>query len=658
MNEPTYIQLKNELIEYTRQYYSDKGSSISDEEFDLKYYSLVSMEKKQGWKDADSPSNHIGKVIQYDVKIKHHELMYSMDNAFSNDEMFSFFAGYTENGYSLEPKLDGLAIELIYSNGALVSALTRGDGEYGEDILSKALLIDSIPNSINALGVIVVRGECVIMRSSFAKINELRIASGLNPYKTTRNAAAGSFTSNTDEDVVTNEIVFIAYGTTNWQECSLIERMTNVAVLGFKIVPMQMFFNLAELGEALETLWLDKERQFPYDVDGLVIKLNDAQLIKKLGFTAKYPRWAVARKWNDNIVTTVIKDIVSQVGRTGAITPVAIIEPVIIGGVLVERSTLHNFKECKRLGIGIGAKINIIRSGEVIPKILSVIPSDHVVEPFDAPTHCPVCQMELIYFSEEDAILYCVNVECTGILKARIEHFCSRRGMDIENLSEKTIDKLVDNGSIKTLDDIYRLDKDVLLEVDKFADTSASNLLEAIGRSKTPQLERFIYALGIPEIGEKTSKVISQHFGSMEAFLKTDASELVSIKGIADITAKAILSHIDIPEVFTEIQKLLEVIKPIFNKTTISTALQGKVFCITGSMQLDRTALGNFLEKHSASVTGSVSKKTTLLLVGKEPGDSKVNAAVKNKIKCLEIGDNTLQEITEMIELELGVSLQ
>ena len=664
MNMPfsntSYNDLKDELNLLNSLYYhSADGSPVSDEEYDTKYQILKKMEHEQGWAASDSPSFKIG-IPPHGMKIKHTESMLSMENAFSDEETFFFFSGYTEEQFSLEPKADGLAGTLLYRNGHLITALTRGDGEYGEDITKKVLLIESVPRVIpvNDNDLIEIRGEFVIFTKDFELINQERVSKGLNPYKTARNAVSGTFTSKDDLDIIKNCVQFVAYGTTNWKEKNLIQQMNRVHHLGFTPVVQRLFYNLSEVLEAATAIWIAKETEFPYGIDGLVIKLIEPKHINELGCTAKYPKWAVARKWNNNIVTSTVKDIHCQIGRTGVVTPVATIEPVEIGGVSVERATLHNFKEVARLGIGVGSVVNLIRSGEVIPKILSVIPGDKQIEVKKEPSICPVCQSELMYMKEEDANLYCSNKLCKGILMARVEHFCSRKAMDIENLSEKTIEKLVEKGYIKTLDDVFRLDKDKLMDIDKFAETSTNNLLEAIEKCKRPQLERFIYALGIPDVGEKTSKMLAQFFGSFERFLATDLLELQSLRGIAATTANTILNYIRHPEVIEEIKDILTFVNPIFNSSIASTALLGKTFCITGTMLVERDILAAYLEKHSASVTTSVSKKTTLLLIGAEAGKSKVDSAIKNHVPMLEIANQTLDEIAHSIEREYGIVLR
>lgn len=658
VDQPTYRELKNDLLEYCHLYYGKGESPIPDEEYDIKYLELIQMEKAQGWKDSDSPTQRVGYSVE-GIKIKHKEFMPSLDNVFNGAELFHFFSGYTEEQFVLEGKVDGIAGALIYNkNGQLVSALTRGDGEYGEDIFNKVVLIDSVPKTIDAKDEsIEIRGEFCILRNDFDAINQERTDKGLNPYKNRRNATSGTFASKDHEDVIRNKIVFIAYNTVNWSDIPLHLQLAKIQSLGFIVVRQWLFFNLAELEESLEPFWNTRETEFPYDVDGLVIKLDNPLAIRTLGFTAKFPKWAVARKWNTNIVFSFIKDIIAQVGRTGAITPVAIIEPIDINGVTVERATLHNFNECARLGIGIGARINIVRSGEVIPKILSVVHSDVKIEPIAVPSECPVCHSELMYMKEDDAILYCSNNACKGILRARIEHFCSRLGMDIEGLSEKTIEKLVDKGYLETLDDVYHLNKEKLLTIEGFADLSCQNLLTAIEKSKTPQLERFIYGLGIPDVGIKTAKIIAQHYGDMALFMNATLFDLQSLRGIGAITARNIIQYIE-SQYGDEIRRLLKIVKPIFNQTVISKALATKVFCITGSMSVSRDQLEAFLEKHSATVTGSVSRKTTLLLVGQEPGDSKLQAAIKYNVPMLEVGDESLNRIAKGIEDLLGVVLR
>lgn len=610
---------------------------------------MKQIERKQGWADPDSPTQSIGSEIIHGRKVKHNEKMYSLDNVFSTTEQNIFFEKFPDETYCIEPKADGMSGKLIYNNGALQTGVTRGNGLIGENITENVIVVSNVPKTVSDKGLFDVRGEFVIEQKDFLRINAELIEKGLEPYKAARNLVAGTMRGLSSNDVIERCVKFYAYGTTSWKDKDYLVRRKMLTELGFEYVPTLIIDTLEGVEIMCESINSAREH-YGYEIDGAVIKLNSAELQEALGFTSKDPRWAVARKWNREGIITRITAVEDQVGRTGVITPVAKIEPVEIGGVTVTSATLHNYDEIERLGIFIGSKISIIRSGDVIPKIESVIlENDGVARQFGiikAPCQCPVCNYEVM---EIGAKLYCSNKYCFGQRLAQLNFFVSREGLNIMDLSEATIKQLVYKGFVKEPADIYKVTKRNLLTLDGFAEKSADKLLENIEMSRTPTLERFITAMGIPGIGIKTSQALAKKFWSIENILKATLFDLIAIRDIGPSTADAIMSWIGDKDTMDGLERLLEFITPTHVIDDTEQLLEGKTFVITGGFNFPRDELSKVLEKYGAKVSGSVSAKTALVIVGDNPGDNKINAAIKHKVMTLEAAKFSIKEIINFI---------
>lgn len=644
-----YLDLKQELINHNYLYHIQDNPVISDEEYDKKLIELKRMEKQQGFADVDSPSQTIGSAVVQGRKVKHNEKMYSLENAFSVNEVNAFFSKYPEEDYCCEPKVDGMSGSIIYKDRKLSMGVSRGDGFIGENITENVLCISNIPKEISDDGLIEIRGEFVIFRKYFEEINQERLNNGLKPYTTLRNAVSGLMRSLDSRSVIERYVKFYAYGTINWKDENYLIRRRKISDFGFEYVPTLVIDSLEKVEIISQTIYSAKD-EYEYDIDGVVIKLNSAILISSLGYTSKDPKWAIARKWNSEGVIAELLDIENQVGRTGVITPVAKISPVEIGGVVVTSATLHNYDEIKRLGLIRGCKIRLVRSGEVIPKVEGIYFDGNtnavITELFQDPTECPHCKSPVTSIGVR---YYCTNKYCSGQLKAKLIYFASRPAMNIIDLSEATIAQLLLKGFVRSYADFYKLTKRNLMALDGFADKSAENLLRNIENSRTPSLDKFIVAIGIPNVAQGGSKALAKRFHSIDNLKKATMLDLIEIDDVGPKTAQEIFQYFNSAEDMKLLNDVLEYVKPVYNVETSTDELLGKSFVLTGSFHSDRKEIGNVLEKYGAKVTGSVSSKTTLLIVGENPGANKTKDAKKHNVKQVDYSGKNLSEIIDSI---------
>lgn len=651
-----YQSLKNKLIHYCNRYFNDDVSEISDPEYDKLLIELKVIEKKQGFADPDSPSQTIGSSIKHGRKVKHSEKMHSLDNAFSNNEVNAFFIKHPEETYDCEPKIDGMSGNLVYKKGKLLVAASRGDGLIGENITENALAIKDIPKEVSCQEDFEVRGEFVIHKADFESINEKRILEGLEPFKNARNLVSGTMRGLKSKDVVERSVKFYAYGTPNWKDKDYLSRRKLIEEMGFPYVPTMVIDTLEKV-EVIAQAIKDNQDDYPFEIDGVVIKLNSATLQQALGFTSKDPRWAVARKWNSEGVISELLDIENQVGRTGVITPVAKISPIEIGGVTVTSATLHNYDEIRRLGLVKGCKIRLVRSGDVIPKVEGIYfdeKNDAVVtELFSDPTECPHCKSPVESIGVK---FYCSNKYCSGQLKAQLIYFASRKAMNIIDLDEATIGQLLLKGFVRSFADFYRVTKRNLLALEGFAEKSAEKLLTNINNSRTPTLEKFIVALGIPNVGQTTAKALAKRFHCIDNLRKADTFSLIEIDDIGDKTAEDIKLYFNTEANLKALDDLLQYVTPTYTPNNNGTELKGNTFVITGSFNADRKEIGEILEAYGAKVSSSVSSKTTLVIQGTSPGDNKVKDAIKNNIKMVDYSGKSLNEIIESVFSELNIT--
>lgn len=650
-----YQSLKNKLIYYCNRYFNDDVSEISDPEYDKLLVQLKAMEKNQGFADPDSPSQTVGSSIKHGRKVKHSEKMYSLNNVFSTNELNSFFSKYPDETYISEPKIDGMSGNLVYKKGKLILGVSRGDGFIGQNITENVLVIDSVPTKMDTDEDFEIRGEFVIHKSDFNLINEKRIADGLEPFKNARNLVSGTMRGLNPKDVIERSVRFYAYGSPSWKDLDYIPKRKKIESFGFHHVNSLVIDGLDKVELIAQTI-KNAQEQYPYEIDGVVVKINSASVQQALGYTSKDPKWAVARKWNSEAVVSDLLDIEDQVGRSGVITPVAKISPTEIGGVTVSSATLHNYDEIKRLGLVRGCKVRLVRSGEVIPKIEGIYFDENnpatVTELFKEPTECPHCKSPVTSIGVK---YYCTNKYCSGQLKAQLIYFASRTAMNIMDLDEATIAQLLLKGFVRSFADFYRVTKRNLLALDGFGEKSAQKILDSIEATKQPPLEKFITALGIPNVGVSTAKSLAKRFHCIENLRTATTLELIAIDDIGQKTAEDIHRYFNSETTSKALDDLLQYVKPTYTPNNNGTELKGFTFVITGSFDVDRKEIGDILEAYGGKVSGSVSGKTTLLIQGNNPGDNKVKDAIKNNVKILDYSGKSLNAIVEGVFSELNV---
>jgi len=643
-----------ELINYHNiKYYRDDSPEISDAEYDELFQRLKEMESRYPELiTPDSPTQRIGaEPLEKFEKVTHRTAMFSLDNAMNEGEILEFdqrvkkILGINRDiEYVAEPKIDGLAINLIYEKGIFKRGATRGDGIVGEDVTQNLRTIRELPLRMigkNLPELAEIRGEVYMLKKEFAELNKEREKRGEPLFANPRNAAAGSVRQ-LDPNITRERSLHLflyqlgevrgARFETQWGVLNQLKEW------GFpvqkRIKPCK---NIEEAVEFYQRL-IEEREQLEYEIDGLVIKVNQLSLWTRLGETARAPRWAIAAKFPARQKTTLVKDIIVQVGRTGALTPVAILEPVEVGGVIVKRATLHNQDEIERKDIRIGDTVVVQRAGDVIPEVVNFIPEKRPknARKFQMPDKCPVCGSKVVK-PEDEAIHRCVNLNCPAQVMERIKHYASRAALNIEGLGEKIVEQLFSEGLVKSLADLYRLKKEDLLKLDKFADKKAENLLNAIEASKKTTLARFIYGLGIRHVGESMAQVLVDHFGTLDALANASLEDLMTVEGIGPEVANSILDFFQ----NKENQKLLKELLSLgisfetAKKTRAETPLSDKTFVLTGALSgMTREQAKNLIQRAGGKVSSSVSKKTDFVIVGAEPG-SKFDKAKELGVKLL-----------------------
>lgn len=651
----TLQQLKQRLAEYDYHYYVLDAPLVTDNEYDGLYRQLVEIEQQfPELVTPDSPSQRVGgQALSAFASVQHRQAMLSLNNAFSDGELEAFDrrvregAGVSVVEYAVEPKFDGLAITLTYEQGLFVQGATRGDGYTGENVTHNLKTIRAIPSRLNMTNppaLLEVRGEVLMLKKDFEKLNQQQAGVGGKLFANPRNAAAGSLRQLDSNITAKRPLHFFAYGlgaSDGVPELhSHAEAMQYLADLRFPVSVLRgvktgvqgLRDYYAEIGE--------KRKDLPFDIDGVVYKVNDFDMQEMLGFVSRAPRWAVAHKFPAEEATTVVEDITVQVGRTGAITPVARLKPVFVGGVTVTNATLHNEDELRRKNILIGDTVVVRRAGDVIPEVVLVKPElrPDNARIFVMPTVCPECGSHVVRL-EDEAVARCTGgLICPAQRKQAITHFASRRAMDIEGLGEKLVDQLVARELIHHLDDIYRLDLPVLAGLDRMADKSAQNVLAAIEKSKRATLPRFIYALGIRNVGEATAKDLAQHFGSLEALMEANIETLMQVNDVGPVVAEAVYQFFLEPhnrEVIAAM-RALGVHWADIAKTKSSATFAGKTFVLTGALPtLKRDQAQAMIEAAGGKVSGSVSAKTSFVVAGAEAG-SKLEKAQQLNIPILD----------------------
>ncbi|WP_353683925.1 NAD-dependent DNA ligase LigA [Thermodesulfovibrio sp. 3907-1M] len=647
-------RLVKEINYHNYRYYVLDSPVISDEEYDQMLRRLKELEEKWGYILPDSPTQRVGAAPSEKFeKVEHREPMLSLDNAFSEEELRDFdnrvrrLLGSSEPvEYTVEPKYDGLAVELSYKNGFLYKASTRGDGYVGEDITQNIKTIKSIPLKIEGVQIIPeeidIRGEVYMNIDEFERINSEREEKGEPVFANPRNAASGSVRQLDPSITASRRLHMACYGVGYYSGIDFKTQDEFIEWLKKARFPVPAFVKVAKgIDEVIEAIKeIEKLRAgYPFETDGAVVKVNSFELQRRLGAKTREPRWAIAYKYPAHQGITKLKDILASVGRTGVITPVAILEPVRIGGVTVSRSTLHNWDEVKRKDIRVGDYVIVERAGEVIPHIIGVVVdrrSGQEVIP-QVPEQCPVCGSKTVREPGEVA-LKCINFNCPAQVEERIKHFASRRAMNIEGLGDKTVELLHERGLIKSFVDLYKLKQEDIRGLPGFADLSSKKLIEAIERSKKTTLARFLYALGISQVGEYAAKLLAQNFRRLEEFYHVKMEQLIEIPQIGEKTARAIEQFFNNEENLKAIEELkklgLTIENPDYQEKERPLPLKGLTFVITGSLPKPRHEVQDMIEKAGGKVSSSVSKNTDYLVVGEEPG-SKLAKAKELGVKTI-----------------------
>ncbi|MED5578946.1 MAG: NAD-dependent DNA ligase LigA [Nitrospinota bacterium] len=655
--------ISEEILKHNYNYYVLDKPEITDHLYDQLFRELQELEAKYPSVSSEhSPTKRVGGEPLSSFSIfKHDPPMMSLDNIFSKDELIVYEERILrflekENGkkkfdYVIEPKLDGVAVEVIYTDGNFSYGGTRGDGINGEDVTENLRTIRSLPLRLlrgKDLPVspkyLSIRGEVVFPISSFHDLNIKREKEGVSLFANPRNAAAGSLRQ-LDSSVTSSrplDIFFYALGRCEGYDFSSQSEM--LEILPKWGLPVSPFATVCSSTEEIYLLYqdfLEKRRNFSYELDGMVIKVNSFSYQKLLGNTSRAPRWATAYKFPAESSTTIVKDIIFQVGRTGTVTPVAILKPVKVGGVEVSRATLHNEGEIFRKDILVGDTVNIERAGDVIPKISSVINSKRPKDAYrkNFPEKCPVCE-KLLYKHIDEAAIRCTNVLCSAVVSERIKHFASTSAMDIDGLGEKMIEKLVTSEYVNEPSDLYRLRFEKLLLLDRMGNKSAKNLIDSIEKSKNTTLDRFIFSLGIRFVGDRVSKIIALNYKSINELMHADKESLLKLDDIGEIVAESIVTFFSTLESLKFVENLLEVgISFNINENEQNDVKEGafsnKSFVITGTLKkIKRADAKKLIEKLGGRLLGSVSNKTDYLILGDDPG-KKYNDALKLGIEIL-----------------------
>jgi DNA ligase (NAD+) len=653
-------KLHAELHEHNYRYYSRDDPLIPDAEYDQLLRDLQSLEAQYPQLiSPDSPTQRVGAApLKAFGEVRHELRMLSLDNAFSDDELLDFDRRVRERletdevEYAAEPKLDGLAVSLLYQGGRLVRAATRGDGVTGEDVTQNVRTIASVPLKLAGRSipeVLEVRGEVYMSHAGFEDLNQQARAAGQKLFVNPRNAAAGSLRQLDPAITARRSLEMFCYGVGKVAGGTLATTHTDILsqLQGWHLRVYEDVQRVSGVSGCIAYYQRYEQQRdsLPFEIDGVVFKVNRLQQQQSLGFVARAPRWAIARKFPAQQRETRVLGIEVQVGRTGALTPVARLQPVFVGGVTVTNATLHNEEEVQRKDVRSGDAVIVRRAGDVIPEVVSVIREKRPAgaTKFHLPVTCPVCHSHVVRL-EGEAVARCSGgLFCPAQRKEAIKHFASRRALDIEGLGDKLVEQLVEKERVSHVSDLYRLTVDDLAGLERMAEKSAANLVEALHNSKSTSLPRFIYALGIREVGEATAQTLAREFGDLDALMAADIETLEAVRDVGPVVAKRI--H----EFFAE-QHNRDVIAALREAGVHWPAVEkpraqpfaGKTFVLTGTLSMPRAELKEKLQSMGAKVTGSVSKKTDYVIVGENPGSNydkaiKLGVEVLDEAACVEI---------------------
>jgi len=649
-------RLRAKIRRHEYLYYVADNPEISDAAFDRLMERLKQLEAQHPeLLTPDSPTQRVGGAPREGFQeVRHRVPMVSLDNAFSFEALSEFdrrvrdLTGRAKIDYVAEHKFDGLSLSLLYEKGVLVRGVTRGDGTTGEDVTPNVKTIRSIPMTIDPSllkkaglhGNFEVRGEAIMTRQAFQDLNLQQSEQGGKIFANPRNAAAGAVRMLDPKITASRKLDFFAYYILvdgRYAKKRLSEELETLSALHFKASDdWKLCHSIEEVTRYIES-WESKREKLDYEIDGIVVKVDEVALQNELGFTAKAPRWAIAYKYPAHQETTVVREIGVGVGRTGVLTPVAFLEPVQIGGVTVSRSTLHNMDEIDRLGLHAGDTVLVERAGEVIPHVLKVVKHGKEEKPFHMPDKCPECGTR-IHKAEDEVAYRCVNVSCPARRKESLLHFASRHAMNIDGLGEKIVDQLVDKKIVKDFAELYHLDADTVADLERMAEKSAQNLIDEIAASKKNSLARLIYALGIRFVGERTAQLLAAHFGSMDKLARASEEELTGVTEVGPKVAEGIL------EFFSESanRKLIERLRDAGlnmkeeRAAVHDTKFAGMTFVFTGTLaNRSREEAEALVAAHGGKAGSSVSKKTSYVVVGADPG-SKFDKAKSLKVPILD----------------------
>lgn len=640
--------LKAQLLQWGKEYYEQDAPIVEDYVYDRNYQRLVDIENRfPELITPDSPTQKVGGAAETVLtKVEHAIPMLSMGDVFSVEELMDFNARQQDNPnftgdveYNLELKIDGLSLSLVYENGRLVQGSTRGNGMIGEDVTENVKTIKSIPQKLAEPLSLEFRGECFMPKAAFAKLNEEREANGLPTFANPRNAAAGSLRQLDAKVTAKRELDTFMYYIPEYEKLGVktqAEALEKMRSLGFHVNEFnRVVHNEAEIKAYIDE-YTTKRDDLPYGIDGIVEKVNDLAVEEALGATVKVPRWEIAYKFPPEEQATVVRDIEWTVGRTGNVTPTAVMDPVQLAGTTVSRASLHNPDYLRDKDIRLGDTVLLHKAGDIIPEISRVIldkrPADS--KPYEIPQNCPVCQAKLVHLDDEVA-LRCINPMCPAQVKEGLVHFASRNAMNIDHLGPRVIEQLWDRHLVHDVADLYRLTYDQLLTLDKFGPKSASNLLTSIDNSRNNSVERLLFGLGIRHVGAKAARILAQHFGSMAALMMADEEAIADINTIGPTIADSLKNYFANEQVQELIQELQAAgvnmeyhgPAPIAQDSAAAKEWQNKRVVLTGKLnEMTRDQAKQWLEERGASVTGSVSKKTDLVIAGEKAGSKLTKA--------------------------------
>lgn len=656
--------LRSVLEKHSYAYYVLDKPSISDHDYDQMYQELVAIETEYPELiTSDSPTQRVGgKILPGFEKVQHDVPMLSLGNAFKQEDLLAFdqrIKGLTTKPiqYICELKIDGLAVSLRYEKGVFTRGATRGDGVEGEDITQNLRTIKAIPLRLREPVTFEVRGECYMPKSSFLKLNQERDEKGEDIFANPRNAAAGSIRQLDSRVTASRNLSVFLYSAANFEELEvtsqseLLERLAN---LGLRTnAERKQFDSIEEVWSFIEEISV-KRRELAYEIDGIVIKVNNFETQEEIGYTVKAPRWAIAYKFPAEEVETIVRDIEWSIGRTGVVTPTAVMDPVFVAGSTVQRASLHNVDLLQEKDIRIGDTVILHKAGDIIPEIKKVLVEKRIdpSERYPIPTECPACNSHLVHLEEEVA-LRCINPKCPAQLKEGLSHFVSRNAMNIVGVGVRVVSQMFEKGLVQDFAGLYALTMDDLLQLDKIKEKSAQNILDAIDKSRTNSLERLLFGLGIRHVGSKAAKLLAEEFDTIERIMEATKEEIIATEGFGDIMAESIVAYFRLPEVADLIDEFRKFgvnlrytgKKKVVTNTEVESVWLGKTVVLTGKLtRFSRQEATERIESLGGNVTGSVSKKTDIVVAGEEAG-SKLK-----KAKSLNIPVWTEEEMLRHLE--------